>query len=374
MKIAFLKLLDASVGRLLSSLCFVLKKRSTLPENLQAALFIRPGGIGDATLLAPAVNVFKRRFPGCRVDVLAEKRNSKVFDLCPGVSQVFCYDQLADWIQLWKRQYDVIIDTEQWYRLSAVIGRLIGGQFLVGFGTNNRRRLLNRVIIYDLDRYEASSFLSLLPPWEGDLSEEIEGPFLSLVGGGRERIDALLATRPASPCVALCPGGSRPEKSWGEARYVELARQLAGNGIFTVVLGGPDDVSVASRIADAAQGLCLAGRTSLVESAIALQECDVVVANDTGLLHLAAGLGTSTVGIFGPSNPMKWAPHGAGHRVLWNKLDCAPCARYGNISDCPRGVRCLSEISCDDVMDAVLSLLPLVSHRNYNPGEGVVLQ
>lgn len=353
----FLKCFDATLGALAVSFWPVTGGGAFLPSKPKSVLFIRPGGIGDAALLIPAIKELRERFPTSRIDVLAEQRNARVFDFCPVITDVFCYDRPSDWCRIWRRRYDLVIDTEQWHRLSALFGRVIGGGFLVGFGTNNRARLLNRAIDYDLDRYEAFSFLSLLAPLGVDLAGEIQTPFLELVDEGRENIESRLAGLPSGPRVALCPGGSRPEKSWGEDRYAELARQLADQGVFPVVLGGPGDAAASARIAAAGDGLNLAGETTLFESVVALQRCNVVVANDTGLLHLAFGLDTPTVGLFGPSDPGKWGPRGGRHRVIWKHPLCAPCARYGNMPDCTQEVRCLQDIGVDNVLDAVQALL-----------------
>ncbi len=328
-----------------------------VPAVPNQVLFIRPGGIGDAVLLIPTIKAFRNRFPDCHVDVLAEKRNVRVFNFCADVKNVFCYDRFSDWPQVRQRHYDVVVDTEQWHRLSALFGRLFGGPVLVGFGTNDRGRLLNCAVDYDLDRYEAFSFLSLLTPWGIEAPAKLEMPFLTPPERGRENIYSLLANSPEGEFIALCPGGSRPEKSWEAGRFVELARKFAAEGLRYVVLGGSDDVAVASRVADAGQGVCLAGKTSLFESAVALQMSKAVVANDTGLLHLAAGLGRPTVGIFGPSNPKKWGPHGESHRVLWQNLDCAPCSCYGAMPDCSFEVRCLCEIDVETVLESVLALV-----------------
>ena len=372
MKIQILKNIDATFGRLLDFFWVLSRFPQELPTEPRQVLLIRPGGIGDAVLLIPMIKALAEQFPDCQIHVLAEKRNARVFDFCPCISALFCYDRLSDWLAVWNNTYDVVIDTEQWHRLSALFGRLIGGRFLVGFGTNDRVRLLSRAVDYDLDRYEVFSFLSLLAPWGIELPVGLEDHFLELPERGRGKIHALLANCPAEEYIALCPGGSRPEKSWEEDRFVELARRLSAEGFCCVVLGGTGDVAVASRVADAGQGLCLAGKTSLFESAVALQMSKAVVANDTGLLHLAAGLGRPTVGIFGPSNPKKWGPRGESHRMLWQNLDCAPCSTYGVMPDCSFGFRCLLEIDVDAVLESVLDLVG-VGPEGSDDREGDVL-
>lgn len=355
-EIETLKYLDASLGRLLAFLWPSFRGHSKIPDALCQVLFIRPGGIGDATLLIPTIKAFTQHFPDCTLDVLAEKRNVRVFDFCQGIANIYCYDCPSDWLKIWRKHYDVVIDTEQWYRLSTLFGRLFGGRCVIGFGTNERRRLLSRAINYEANCYEARNFLSLLAPWEIELPEKIDAPFLNLAEEGRGCINELLAEIPTSRFVTLCPGGSRPEKFWSIARFAELASKLHNVGLYCVVLGGPDDLTGASRVAEAGQGLCLAGRTSLFESALVLKQSRLVVANDTGLLHLAVGLARPTVSLFGPSNACKWAPCGELDRVISLNLPCSPCSHFGAMPECPSGWRCLSGIDVDTVFSEVMAL------------------
>ena len=326
------------------------------PESPKQVLFIRPGGIGDAVLLIPSIIAFSKYFPAAQIEVLAEKRNAQIFDFCTNINHVYCYDCLADWLSIVKKSYDVVVDSEQWYRLSAVFGSVFAGRTLVGFGTNERTRLLTCAIDYDVNRYEAYSFLSLLSPWKIDSHKNFHTPFLSLPKEGRERVLLLIKDFLDAPFIVLCPGGSRPEKGWGEEKFTELAERLARQGLKSVILGGPDDLSLARTIAERSGGLCLAGGTSLFESAVILEKSSIVVANDTGLLHLAVGLGRHTVSLFGPSNRLKWAPRGTGHRAVSAGCDCSPCSKFGNVPHCKRGVQCMHDISVTQVIAAVESL------------------
>ncbi len=355
MKIQTLKCLDASLGRMLTSLWPVFRAYPKVPKAPRRVLFIRPGGIGDAVLLIPAIRTFSVHFPECGVDVLAEKRNVQVFGFCQGIANVFCYDRPSDWLKVWRNHYDVVIDTEQWYRLSTLFGRLFGGQCLIGFGGNERKRLLSFAVDYDLDRYESISFLSLLEPWRKELPEKIKTPFLELGENGREKIYGLLENVLPGKFVAICPGGSRPEKSWGEAKFSKLAQRLAEKDVRCVILGGKDDATISERIALAGKGVSLAGKISLFETAVTLQESAVTVANDTGLLHLAVGLGRPAVGIFGPSSVKKWGPCGKDDYIFLNDCSCAPCSSFGVLPKCSNGFECMSGIDVVSVSEVVVA-------------------
>src|ERR1039457_4218304 len=125
MRIAFLKALDSLAGRFAIYL-LPAPKAVTFHHQIRTLLLIRPGGVGDAVLLIPAINTLKTTFPNLSIHMLAEKRNSEVFSLCKSLQKVYRYDVPGELFSVLHGKYDVVIDTEQWHRLSAVIDRLTG--------------------------------------------------------------------------------------------------------------------------------------------------------------------------------------------------------------------------------------------------------
>jgi len=75
------------------------------------------------------------------------------------------------------------------------------------------------------------------------------------------------------------------------------------------------------------------------------------------VLHIAVGLGVPTVSLFGPGRAKKWAPRGERHVVISKELPCSPCTTFGNTPPCPYNVRCMSDITVDEVVNAVTMLL-----------------
>jgi heptosyltransferase II len=109
--------------------------------------------------------------------------------------------------------------------------------------------------------------------------------------------------------VALAPGAVGPGKAWPVKHYAALARMLADDGNAVWVLGGPNETALAAQIVVAGgNGVRDLTGGELRNAAVALAAADVAVANDSGLMHIAAAIGTPTVAIFGPSSPTHWAP------------------------------------------------------------------
>ena len=107
-----------------------------------------------------------------------------------------------------------------------------------------------------------------------------------------------------------------------------------------------------------------------MKAAALLAECDLLVSNDTGIMHLGAAMGAPTVGIFGPVSPQRWAPIGPhATAVSANGVECSPCAEtylLRDPADCanPDRMRCLREVSVDMVLEAITRVTSERPHRS----------
>lgn len=354
-KISLLKFADSILGALLAR-CLPIPRRSEGSDR-GTFLVIRPGGIGDAVHLTPMLRALHKRYPAARITILAEQRNAALFALLPLPLTVLRYDVPGELLRVLRSRYDVVIDTEQWYRLSACIARLVRSSTKIGYGTNERRRLFTDTIPYAHEDYEALSFLRLLLPLGIKVSSADSAFSLRVPAAVRDSL-APWQGELGSGYVVLFPGASIPERRWPLAAFRELARRLTASGRRVVVVGGRGDAVVATAIADGV-ALDLAGRTSLPQTAAILDGADLLVSGDSGMLHLAVALGIPTVSLFGPGIAPKWAPQGARHVVINHHLPCSPCTCWGQTPSCSRQGLCISGITVEEVLSAISKLIPL---------------
>lgn len=355
MRVRALKTCDALLGRLLTY-CLPGVKQTYLDGSVDSILVIRPGGIGDAVLLIPALHALKAKFPAAHVTILAERRNAAIFDLCPLVDKTLRYDHSYDLLTVLRGTYDVVIDTEQWHRLSAVVTRLTGASISIGYATNERGRLFTRQIPYSHDDYEAESFLHLLEPL-GIHSVAMPELFIDIQPQSSARMTAFMADYVDTRFVTIFPGASVPERRWGAERFRRVAELLVALGIGVVVVGGKEDCQQGEVITGGGVGLNLAGLTSLAETAAVIQKSSLLLSGDSGVLHIAVGLGVPTVSLFGPGRAKKWAPRGERHMVINKNIPCSPCTTFGTTPSCPENVACMRDITVDEVFNAVTMLL-----------------
>ncbi|HIJ81181.1 MAG TPA: glycosyltransferase family 9 protein [Desulfuromonadales bacterium] len=356
MNIRLVKLID----RLLGTAVVTLLPSPAAPAGTVAGaslLIIRPGGIGDAVMLAPLIRTIRAAHPEITITILAESRNSGVFPLIPGVERVLRYDRPSEFAEALAGRYDAVIDCEQWHRMSAIVARLVKAPLKIGFGTNQRLRMFTHALPYSQDDYEAVSFLRLaLPLGLPDPAVTVSTPFLTIPAAAAEKAARLTERLNGRQYIVMFPGASIEERKWGAERFRAVAEKLSECSFATVVVGGIEERNDGERISEKT-GLNLAGATTLAETAALIGRSRLLISGDSGVLHLAAGLDIPTVSLFGPGIAAKWAPHGAHHAVIDHRLPCSPCTRFGTTPPCPRAVRCMTEITPDEVADAALKLL-----------------
>jgi lipopolysaccharide heptosyltransferase II len=356
MNIRQIKILDSIIG-FLGVLLLAAPARKTSLSQIRSILIIRPGGIGDAILLIPAISALKEKYPDSQVTILAEERNVSAFNLCPCVDQVLHYDKPTEFIKVFRGEYDVVIDTEQWHRLSAVVARLTKAPVSIGYATNERKKLFTHPVSYSHDDYETDSFLKLLAVLGVAKPNEIISPFLIVPETARNEAGRVLESLVSGPFVTIFPGASIPERRWGADKFAAVAQKLSAKGIGVAVVGGEGEAAAGDRIIEGKRGLNLAGKTSLIETAAIIEKSSVLLSGDSGVLHMGLGLGKPTVSLFGPSNIKKWAPRGERNIILDKKLPCSPCSRFGFTPKCRLNAECLADIAVAEVVGAVEKLL-----------------
>jgi ADP-heptose:LPS heptosyltransferase len=203
--------------------------------------------------------------------------------------------------------------------------------------------------------HRSSAYWTLV---HGTAPQEPPVPVLTVPDDARERF-AELAGPDDGPTIGFFPGSNAPSRRWDADRYASLARRLSREGVRVLVFGGPQERRLTAQVAGEA-ATDLGGRTDLPMLAAGLAACRLLVSNDSGPMHLAAAVGTPTVTLQGPADPVVTRPLGARHVMLRHpELPCVPCVK----NECPRSGRgyvlpdatreCLRLISVDDALSAV---------------------
>jgi ADP-heptose:LPS heptosyltransferase len=158
--------------------------------------------------------------------------------------------------------------------------------------------------------------------------------------------------------VALFPGAMHPPKEWPIFNFAELGRLLIMRGDVPVVIPSLDRPEIAEALAEQEKEIVLSGPVeSPLELAAALSAADGAIANDSGPMHVAASVGTCTVGIFGPTGPeLGFAPRGPCSSHVHLGLYCSPCGKHGKRVCYRRERFCMLDIKPRDVVDKLEEL------------------
>jgi heptosyltransferase-2 len=327
--------------------------------------------IGDFVRNHTVIRVLNARWPNRPVDLLTTTLCAPLVDYMPGVRQGIVWDLPRSRLAL-RRQFGLAkLLRAQNYGTALVLPRtwkaaiaptLAGIPERVGwvgefrFGLINRWRWGERKLPRFIDENAA-----LAQPDGAPLPPEWPAPQLRVPPEEvmRWRQANGLSTRPA---VALAPGSVGAAKRW--TYYPQAARLLVERGLEVWVVGGPAEKGLAEEIVAAGgPGVRDLTGTDLRNGVLAMAAAGVAVSNDSGLMHVAAALGTPTIGIFGPTSPYLWAPlNGLAATVVQTKsmLSCQPCqSTICRMND----HRCMRDILHEEVVAIVQRVLSETAAR-----------
>lgn len=324
-------------------------------------LVLRLSSIGDVVHALPAAAALRRH--GREVGWAVEPPARPLLEGNPAVAHVHPLPRARRFgpseavraaRSLRAQGYDAALDVQGLWK-SALWGRLSGARRVIGYGRAHRREPASSALLGETAlpppaaRHVIDLNLGLLRPLGIEALGSREFP-LPALAEEEARMGGWLRQEGLGRFVLLVPGGGWESKLWPGARFGELAAALAAQGLPAVVAWGPGEGERAEEAVQASAGAArLAPATSLRELLALTRGAALVVAADTGPLHLACAVRTPVVGLFGPTDPARNGPFDGADAVVRRTPPCAPCHRR----ECPRHAGVMHGIAPAEVLEAV---------------------
>lgn len=343
-------------------------------------LIVKISAMGDVLHALPVLDYLKQASPGCEIDWVVEEAFADLLSGNPLISRLhtvkfkkwkrkpFSRDTLNEILNtrsgLTKRAYDLVIDIQGNIK-SGMVAWLSGCPRRVGFRRSAAQESLNalfinrRIALRPEDRHITDQYLRIAAA-----SFDLEFNGLQLHTDIRTRpeddlaADALVKRcRENGPVILIHTGTTWQTKFWYESGWVELGRRITSSFPGSILLfswGNDSERSAAERITTAvgARSVQLE-KLSIMRLAALVKKVDLVMGGDTGIVHLAAAVGTPTVSYYRSSDGLRSGPRGRQHAVVQAPMPCARCFR----TSCEKDGECRESITPELLLQAVRSVL-----------------
>jgi len=305
---------------------------------------VKLSSLGDVVHALPVAAALRRAFPQARLAWLVERREAALLRGNPAIDEILPLDvrrwrQARDVAavaeagralgQLWRRlrqaSFDVALDLQGLLK-SGLLTAATGARLRIGFGARRCREPLNalftncRVSPPPSARHIVDQLMTLVEPLGvRDVRPEFWLPADPEAEASVDQFFRATGLKPKDRLVVLNPGARRAAKQWPATHFAALATQLVSEAeAVALVVWGPAEREVAqSIVGTVGHARAILGPATDLDGLLAvLRRASVVVAADTGPLHLAAAIGTPCVGLYGPTRAERNGPYGAGHRVV----------------------------------------------------------
>jgi lipopolysaccharide heptosyltransferase II len=336
--------------------------KSYIPDK---TLVIRLSSIGDIVLTTPFLRCFRKKFPEVRLDYIVKSEFAPLLRYNPHISRLYEFDSRGGFegLKALKRtlrreRYNLIVDLHDSVR-SRYLRRWLGARYVVRM---NKRKTARYLLI----RFKKNLYKEIVPVSKRyietvekfGVEDDGQAPEIFIPDEVHQSTSRKLsALNPDNRnCVALCPSAKHFTKRWPREYFVDLAIHLVRTlNMRILLLGGPEDHAYNEdirRLISPRDTINLAGDLSLLQSAAVMDHCELVVSNDTGLMHIAAARRRNLIAIFGPTvRELGFFPFGeTSYVVEHTTMACRPCSHIGS-NTCPKDhFRCMKELTPDRVL------------------------
>ncbi len=350
-------------------------------KNIRKIVVRSTNWIGDAVMTTPALTLLRKRFPDARITVAARPWVLPVFSANPCVNRTIAVTGGNGITRLSSVWHDAAALRHENFDLAllfpnsfdaAFTSWLAGIPLIAGYATDMRSILLTDSVPvphWKRNSHEIFYYLNLVESLEGRQTDGIEQRKPSLMlriprdaADWAHEFMARKGILEHDLVIGFNPGAAfGPAKCWPVENFRDLGRMLLADRILSqrkiwiLVLGTEKEQKTADTICASLgeTALNLAGCTDLPQVMGVIERLDLLVTNDSGLMHVGAALDRPLVALFGSTNPLTTGPWSNKSRIVQNALECSPCLKR----QCPANFTCMKDLQPVKVFDACMERL-----------------
>lgn len=365
MRVDLTKIVDRYFGSLV---CLILGLFNIGKEKgeVKTIVMMQFWGLGETVCTLPAIRRAKELYPDAKITVLTTTR---VKDIYTGIDYIDDLEiiepgflNVLRYITSNIRSFDLAIDMEEYLNVSAIMAFFIA-RYRKGYSHGVRSMLFHEKVFYDDRKHVTYAFMDLVDRSVKDVDALGR---LHVDEKDKKAVDALLKAEGLNKRLVgmvVTTAESARSRMWPHDRFAELADRLIEDyDVQVVIIGAPHEKELARNVMDMMKNPAVStcGKTNVKQMFYLCSSCDLVISNDTGPMHIAAAMGTKTIGLFGPNLPERFGPFGKGNIGIYKGRICeySPCINVhkGEVPDCYFSrnsedyQKCMKNISVQDVL------------------------
>jgi heptosyltransferase-2 len=332
-------------------------------KNIRKILIRGPNWIGDAVMCTPALAELRSGFPHAQMTLLVNSTIAELLRENPHLDHIWIYDRAGRHRDLMgkfnlsqeiaRESFDMAVLFQNAFE-AALLARLARIPIRYGYPTDGRGFLLTaHAPLPKGSCHQVDYYLRLLRPL--GINGSSKKLYLKTTPQEDEATREYLRSQgihDAESVVGINPGATYgAAKRWSTERYASLAdRMIESLKAKVLILGGPGEEKLGHAISAQMKNtaLVLSGRLTVRELMTAIKQCNLLITNDSGPMHIAAAFEVPLVAIFGPTDPQTTSPLGDQSLLLRKPVECSPCL----LRKCPIDHRCMARITVEEVFVA----------------------
>ncbi len=342
-------------------------------SRVKKILITRTDRIGDVVLSLPAIKAARAAFPDAYIAVMVQPRIDDLLKGNPYINEIIVYDKnkahkgvfknrgFIKWLK--SKRFDTVLILHSTKRIN-LLCFLAGIPVRIGYARGKADFLLTDKMEYTKksgEKHEAEYSLDILR--HIGIQPEFSDPFIYVMEEDEKKADKLLkglGIGPGEKFVILHPGASCISKMWPLESFAKAGDKLIENLKLKVMINlAPDQAGLGEKVIGmmSHKPVFFCGATTLGELAAMFKRASLVISNDSGPAHVAAGVNTTVISIFGRNQkglgPVRWRPLGDRAIAIHKDVGCVECLAH----DCKKGFLCLKAITVEEVLEKAEILL-----------------